>query len=226
MRHGLMFSAILVLSACDSPKEGATGAPAEAGSARPPVEIVARAIEVKKTLSTPPAAKGGEAEEWTATEGKAYAIITAELAHNKCADGDTIDTSLASLVLEGGTEKALGGGHKPETLCVQCAPKEKLDCATAAKLQPYTFLFEVPEKANLDKAQLHYKDRDAALAGIKIVDKRGNDDISKEIAAKKAQLDEMRKKLENTSNMASGQIIESEMAQLKAEIAALEAKQK
>jgi hypothetical protein len=78
----------------------------------------------------------------------------------------------------------------------------------------------------VDKTQLRYKERDAALAGVKVTDKRGNADLDKEIAAKKAQLDEMRKKLENTSNMASGQIIESEMAQLKAEIAALEAKRK
>jgi hypothetical protein len=218
---------LLVFCACDSAKEGTEGTAAPAASARPPVEIVVRAVELQKSMTTPPVEKGGEAEEWTAGEGKTYAIITAELAHNACKDGDTLDTALASLVLPGGaTEKALGGGAKPEALCVQCAPKEKLDCATAGRLRPFTFLFEIPEATEVDKTQLRYKERDAALAGVKVTDKRGNADLDKEIAAKKAQLDEMRKKLENTSNMASGQIIESEMAQLKAEIAALEAKRK
>lgn len=215
---------VLALASCDPPAEGGGGTTASA--AAHPVDVVVRSVDLQQTIKTPPVEKGGEEEEWTADEDKMYALVITEVAHNQCASGDKLDAGQATLALDGATLKAAGGGAKKEALCLQCEAKETLDCNTATRLQPFIFIFEVGAKVDITKATLTYRGREAAMTTAKVVDKRGNDPLDQEIAAKKARLTEMRKRLENTSNTSDGKVMLSEMDALQKEIDALEAKRK
>jgi len=212
---------------CDSPKtqEGGTTA---ASASKPAVQVVVRAVELATTISRHAAAGGGEDESWSALEGKAYAVVTADLVHNQCAAGDKITTERASLVLAGGAKaETTGGGVSPDKLCVLCAASDAVDCrGGVAAMRPFTFVFSVPASADLSKAKLHYGDQQAPLSDAKIVDKRGNEKLDRQIQAKQDEIKALKKKLENTGSQSAGKIILSEIDAKKGEIAALEKQRK
>lgn len=224
-RFGLVFlcAPLSLVTACD--ETAASGPDTPAASARPPVEIVVRTVNIKKNMTTRPVGGQGDDEKWTAIDGKVYAIVTVDIAHNNCKAGDKIETSKASLKAPEGEVKPVGGGSKDDKLCVQCQPTEELDCNTAGRLRPYTFIFEVDEKGDVKKANLHYAGRDAPLAVARVTDSRANEAVAKEIEAKQEELSQLKKKLENTSNIANGKVIQSEMDRINKEIQALEKKQ-
>lgn len=213
--------------ACDDATESVgEGSGAPAASARPTIDLVVRTVEIKKDMTTRPVGGQGDDEKWTAIDGKVYAIVTVDMAHNACKGGDKIETSKAALHTKAGKVQPIGGGPKPDKLCVQCQPTEALDCNNASRLRPYTFIFEVDEKSDVSKAKLAYRDKEAELAVAKVTDSRASDDVKKEIEAKKAELDALKKKLENTSNIANGKVIQSEMKRIEKEIEILKSKGK
>jgi hypothetical protein len=218
-------AAITALAGCpESTKEGADLP--TAGSARPAVELVVRTVNIKKNMTTRAADGKGDDDEWTAVDGKVYAIVTFDIAHNDCKAGEKIETSKAVLVAGGDKIQPVGGGPNLDKLCVQCQPSEALDCDTASRLRPYTIIFEVDEKADVSKTKLTYRDREVPLDVAKLSDSRANDAVGDEIEAKKAELTQLRKKLENTSNLANGKVIQSEMDRIRKEILVLEKKKK
>lgn len=229
MRRVLRFSPALLfmlpwlVTACE--ETAPTGTDAPAASARPPVEIVARTVNIRKNMTTRPVDGQGEDDKWTAVDGKVYAVVTVDIAHNACKAGDKIETSKALLKTPEGEVKPVGGGPKDDKLCVQCQPTEALDCNTAGRLRPYTFIFEVAEKGDVKKATLHYAGREAPLGVARMSDSRANEELSKEIEAKQEELSKLKKELENTSNIANGKVIQSEMERIQKEIEALEKKQ-
>ena len=214
-----------LVSGCEeSSQEQAS--PAASAKSGPDINLVVRTVELKKNMKTRPVEGTGDDESWTAVDGKIYAIVTADLAHNACKAGDKIETSKAALTTPEGEIKPVGGGSTLDKLCVQCQPTEDLDCNNASRLRPYTFLFEVGENSDVKKAKLTYRGQESALSSAKIKDSRGNDEISQKIAQKQAQIDQLKKKLENTSNVANGKVIQSEMAALQKEIDTLEKQKK
>jgi hypothetical protein len=219
---------VLSLAACDSEKEGGGAAPTAEATARPSVQIVVRKVSIQKTVTGEPPARGEDPETYTALDGKVYAVVTADIAHRDCKAGEQIDSKLASLTIDGkpGGE-VQGGGETPEKLCILCQAKVDAGCSGgAAKLKPFTFVFSVDEKAAVDEAVLQYKGQEAKLGVAEITDRRGNEKIEAEIAQKREQIAAMKKKLENTGNVARGKIIEGEIAAIEKEIEDLEAKMK
>ncbi len=214
-----------LVAGCDESDKGGA-ATAALASARPAIDLVVRTVEIRKSMTTPPVGGQGDDDEWTAVDGKVYAIVTVDLAHNDCQKGDKIETSKAVLSAPEGKIQPVGGGPKLDKLCVQCQPSEALDCNTASRLRPFTFIFEVGENTDVEKTTLGYRDRTAPLSVAKHSDMRANDAIGEEIAAKKAELTKLRKSLENTSNLANGRVLQSEMDRVRKEIAALEKKKK
>ncbi|MCA9624880.1 MAG: hypothetical protein KC731_37910 [Myxococcales bacterium] len=228
-RH--LIVALLLLSsvtACDSPKESATETPSAAATSRPAIELVARKVSIDQTLKTEPQGGGDEMEEHPALEGKVWVVVTADIAHNDCQEGEEIDSKLASLVLDGKPAgEVQGGGESPEKICVLCQAKVKAGCSGGrANLRPFTFVFAVDAKADVKNATLQYKGREAKLSVAEINDRRGNDEINAKIAEKKAQVAEMKKKLEGTGNVSKGHIIEGEIAEIEREIKELEESRK
>jgi len=192
------------------------------------VQVVVRKVSIQKTITGKPPARGEDPETYTALDGKVYAVVTAEIAHNDCKDGEQIDSKQASLTLDGkpGGE-VQGGGETPEELCVLCQAKTSAGCSGGrAKLKPFTFVFAVDEKADVNKAVLQYEGADAELSVAEITDRRGNEEIEAQIADKREQIAAMKKKLENTGNVARGKIIEGEIEAIEKEIADLKAKMK
>ncbi len=216
--------ALPLLVACDEGEQPTAAGPA-VGSSRPAIDLVVRTVGIKKNMSTRPVDGKGEDDAWTAIDGKVYALVKVDMAHNACKEGDQLETSKALLKTPEGEVKPIGGGARDDQLCMQCQPSEKLDCAAAARLSPYTFIFEVDEKSDIAKAELHYGEQKAPLSVAKVTDSRGNDALNQEIEAKKAELDKLKKELENTSNIANGKVIQSEMERIRKEIEALEKKQ-
>ena len=213
--------------ACDSKKEGGDTT-ASAASDRPAVEVVVRKVALQKTITKRAKAGGDDEESWDALDAQVYAIVTADVAHNACKDGDKIDIRKASIVLPGGkTSAAVGGGVSPEEVCVLCQASEPAGCSGGrAPLRAYTFVFSVPEKADVSKLSMRYEGREAALSGGEITDKRANDELDKQIKEKEEKLEAMKKELENTGNKADGEILLGEMAALKKEIDGLKAKRR
>ena len=221
-RVSFLVVGLSLASGCDETSKESSDVPG-ASSARPAIDLVVRTVELKKNMSTRPVDGKGADDEWTAIDGKIYAIVTADMAHNACKAGDKIETSKASLTMGGAKIAPVGGGPNLDKLCVQCQPTEALDCNNASRLRPYTFIFEVDEKGDVSKATLAYHDKEAALGVAKLTDSRANDEVTAEIDVKKAELAQLKK---NTSNMANGQVIQSEMERIRKEIAALESKKK
>lgn len=221
---------ILAFAACDDPKkEDAAGGPEpSAAEAKPSVQVVVRKVAIQKTITGKPPARGEDPETYTALEGKVYAVVTAEIAHNDCKDGEEIDSKQASLELDGKPAgEVQGGGETPEDLCILCQAKAPSGCSGGrAKLKPFTFVFAVDDKADVKTAVLKYKGADAKLEVAEITDRRGNEEIEAQVAEKREQIAAMKKKLENTGNVARGKIIEGEIAAIEKEIADLEAKMK
>lgn len=219
--------ALTMLPACDSAKQGGEAMPS--APARPAVELVVRNVALQETIKRQAPAGGAEEDEsWDALDGKIYAIVTADIGLNDCADGDKLDSRKASLLLAGGQPAvAEGGGADPEKLCVLCQAVESAGCRGGqAPLRRFTFVFSVPASSDVSKAQLRYQDRDVPLSVAPITDKRGNDEIDQQIEAKQAKLDEMKKQLENTGNKADGAILIGEMEALKKEIETLKKKRR
>ncbi len=231
MRHAFLLPLVVtttLLAACDEPKGTGGEASASAAAAKPAIQVVVRRVSVQKKITGPPPVRGAEPETWTAFEGKIYAVVTADLVHNSCKEGDKLDAGKASLKLpDGGKAELKGGGANKDSLCVLCQPSEKLACSGGqAGMRPFTFIFSVPEKADVSKATLSYSGVESALSDGELTDRRGNDDLDREIEAKKQQLAVLKKKLENTSNTANGKIILGEMDVLKKKIEALEKKRR
>jgi hypothetical protein len=218
---------LLSMLACDSKKEGGDTT-ASAATDRPAVEVVVRKVALQKTITKRAKAGGDDEESWDALDEQVYAIVTTEIAHNGCKDGDKIDIRKASIVLPGGkSSAAVGGGTSPEEVCVLCQASEPAGCSGGrAPLKSYTFVFSVPEKADASKLSMKYDGREAALSGGEITDKRGNDELDKQIKEKEEKLAAMKKELENTGSKTSGEILISEMEALKKEIDALKAKRR
>jgi hypothetical protein len=222
----LSLSFILPLLACDSPKESGGGSPTSAVAAKPSVEVVARSVGLLATL-TGHAPGAGEKETWEALEGQMYAVVKAEIARNDCADGDKLSSAHAALIVGPQTIKATGGGEHEDKLCVLCQAEEQKGCrGGAGPLKPFTFVFSVPKDTDITKAKLRYKERDAELSSAKLTDKRGNDEVNAEIKGKRAQIEKLKKKLENTGSIPKGKIILGEIEQIEKEIEALEGKRK
>jgi hypothetical protein len=219
----------LSIAACDSPKESAAGGAASAtATARPAVQLVVRTVSLQKTVTAAPEPGVDEAETFTALAGKVYAVVSADIAHNDCKDGDTVDSKLASLIVDGKPAgEVQGGGEDATRLCVLCQAKAPSGCSGGrAKLRPFTFVFAVDEKADMKKAMLRYKGADAKLEVAEITDRRGNEELDGKIAEKREQIAAMKKKLENTGNVSRGHIIEGEIQSIENEIKELEAKKK
>ena len=221
---GLAFVAVLA-TACDETKTQDTDLPT-AGSSQPAVNLVVRTVEIKKSMTTPSVVQGGDDDEWTAVDGKVYAIVTVDMAHNACKAGDKIETSKAALVADSGKIQPVGGGSKAEKLCVQCQPTEALDCNSASRLRPFVFIFEVDEGSDVTKTKLTYHEQEAPLSVAKLTDSRANDEVALDIEEKKAELTQLRKQLENTSNMARGAVLQGEMERIQKELDVLEKKKK
>jgi len=227
MRLAVPLAVVSTLLACDPPTEGGGGTSTPT-STRPPIELVVRAVELQMTVTRRGSAGGGEDESWTALEGKMYAVVTAEVAHNRCEDGEKIDTKEASLLLPG-NEKAevVGGGATLEKLCVLCQATEPLNCSDGqAPLRPFTFVFSVAKSVDVSKGQLRYRGKDAELSVVAISDKRGNDALDVQIKEKEQAVAMLRKKLENTGSISEGKIIIGEMDELKRQIDELKKKRR
>jgi hypothetical protein len=226
---GLLLSilpfALSALTGCDTPSE--TGASTtSAAAARPAIEVVARQVSLVATL-TGNAPGASEKETWEALDGQMWVVVTAEVARNECADGDKISSAHASLIVDKKTIKATGGGETEGKLCVLCQAEEPKGCSGGSSgLKPFSFVFSVPKDADTSKAVLRYKDRDAALSGAKVIDKRGNDEVNAEIKGKHAQIEKLKKTLENTGSIPKGKIILGEIEQIEKEIEALENRRK
>ena len=217
---------IVPLLGCDSPKDSGGSTPASAAAAKPSVEVVARSVGLLATI-TGNAPGAGEKETWEALEGQMYAVVTAEIARNDCADGDKLSSAHASIIVDKKTIKATGGGELADKLCVLCQAEEEKGCSGGAgPLKPFTFVFSIPKDADITKAKLRYKDSDAELSSAKLTDKRGNDEVNAEIKAKRAQIEKLKKKLENTGSIPKGKIILGEIEQIEKEIETLEGKRK
>jgi len=225
MHRATPLFALTILLACNSPKGGSETAPGAA--TKPGIDLVVRSVAIQKTIKKG-AVAGEEDERWDALDGKVYAIVTADIGLNSCTDGDKIDSRKASLLLDGGQPAATeGGGPNPEKLCVLCQPSESAGCRGGqAPLHRFTFVFSVPEKSDIGKAQLRYQDRDAPLSVADITDKRGNDELDKQIEEKEAKLKAMKKRLENTGSKADGEILIGEMDALKKESDTLKKKRR
>ncbi len=218
---GAVLAWALVLPGCDEPNKGAAETEAATGEAKPPVEIVVRSVSVQRTVD------GKDKEQsWSAIEGKVFVVVTTDVAHNRCEEGDKIDSKEAALEVSGDDKpESVGGGAKSDELCVLCQATDAVACSGGfARMRPFTFVFQVDEKADVANAKLRYRGAEAELSKAKIADRRGNAELEAQIEAKKAQLAKMKKELENTGNKASGEILISEMKALEAEIASLEAK--
>jgi phosphoribosylanthranilate isomerase len=224
-------AALIVLMAtstwgCDSPKEGGGSEAAPSAASKPAVSLVVRSVALQKTISPP--GKSDEDDSFSALDGKVYALVTADVALNSCADGEKVDSKLASIELAGGAKgEVVGGGLKPENVCVLCQATSEDACSGGStQLAPFTFVFQVPEDADMSKAQMAYKDAKAPLSDGKLTDRRGNDELEEKIKAKKEQLAQMKKTLENTGTKARGELLIGEMEVLEKEIKDLEAKRK
>ncbi|MEQ9322762.1 MAG: hypothetical protein RIF41_26590 [Polyangiaceae bacterium] len=220
---------ILTFAACDDPKkEDPSAGPTTSAAAKPAVQVVVRTVAIQKTVAGKPPARGEDPETYTALEGKVYAVVSAEIAHNDCKDGEEIDSKQASLEIDGKPAgEVQGGGETPEELCILCQAKAPSGCSGGrAKLKPFTFVFAVDEKADVKTAILKYKGADAKLEVAEVTDRRGNEEIEAQIAEKREQIAAMKKKLETTGNVARGKIIEGEIGAIEKEIADLEAKMK
>ena len=93
-------------------------------------------------------------------------------------------------------------------------------------MRPYTFVFSVPEDADVTKAKLRYGGGESALSDAKIADRRGNDEINQKIREKEQQIAQLQKKLENTGSVPAGKLILQEMDEIKREIEVLKGKRK
>jgi hypothetical protein len=219
----LLLSSTVLLS-CDSKKDDA--APAPSAGSKPPIEVVARTVALQKTISRRAPSGGGEDESWDALDGQVYALVTTDIAHNACSEGDKIDIRKASLLLaDGKPAAAVGGGLEPDEVCVLCQPSAPVSCSGGqSPLERFIFVFSVPQDADVKKIQLRYQDRDAALADAEIVDKRGNEEIDVKIAAKQEEIDKLRKELENTGNKSRGELILGQIEELQREIDVLKKK--
>lgn len=211
---------VLWLPGCEEPKKDAdeTVAPAEG---KPPVEVVVRSVSVQRTV------EGKDKDQsWSALEGKVFVVVTTDVAHNSCDEGDKIDSKEAALKVDGDDKpESVGGGAKAEELCVLCQATDAVSCSGGfARMRPFTFVFQVDEKADVANAKISYRGAEAELGKAKITDRRGNAELEAQIEAKKQQLVKMKKELENTGNKASGEILISEMKALEREIATLEEK--
>ncbi|MBW2457888.1 MAG: hypothetical protein JRI68_25505 [Deltaproteobacteria bacterium] len=215
------------LMACDSSnKDGDPSSPTAA--AKPAVVIVARDVTVEKTIQGHAPGGGVEEESWSAVDGEVYVVVTADLVHNQCAEGDKIEAKNATLLVpDKGEIKISGGGATLRDLCVMCQPSDALDCSGgSAEMRPYTFVFSVPEKTDVAKAKVRYGGGESPLSDAKIADRRGNDKINKQIRHKEIQIAGMQKKLENTGSVAGGKLILQEMDEIRREIEVLKNKRK
>jgi hypothetical protein len=218
----------LLALACDSPPSTAT-AGTSTSSTRPPVQLVARTVEVQKTITGRSPGGGRDDEEsWTADEGRKYVLVTVDLLHNQCAEGDRIAPKEASLVLAGTeTAEVAGGGATRETVCVLCEPNVPVDCRGGqAPMRPYTFVFAVAESTDLTKAKLRYRGQDAELAVATITDKRGNEEIDRQIMEKKDEIARLKKELERTGSKSAGEVILQDIAERNRAIEELQKKRR
>jgi len=223
----LLLAPAMALLACDSDNKGGdTTVPTAA--AKPAVVVVAREVTVEKTIKGH-APGGGVAEEsWSATEGQVYAVVTADLVHNRCSPGDKIEAKNATLLVPGTDEvKVAGGGATLRDLCVMCQPSAPLDCSGgSAEMKPYTFVFSIPEKAEVAKIKLRYAGGESPLSDAKIADRRANDEVNQKIREKEKEIARLQKKLENTGSVSAGKLILQEIDEIKRDIEVLKSKRK
>jgi hypothetical protein len=207
--------------ACDSPKGGGDDAPS-AAAAKSPVEVVVRKVTLQKTVRRP-AAGGEEGESWTALDGQVYAVVTTDILHNQCAEGDEVSMRQASLLLDGKPVEAAGGGGDLSTLCLLCEAKKSAECSGGtAPMRPFVFIFSVPKDADVSKAVLRYREKDAPLSVAEVSDLRADEKTEAKVKELREKIVVLRKKLENTSSIPAGKLIEDEIHELEAQIKKLE----
>jgi len=216
MRVSSTILLLTMLLACE-PTDKADPTTSPSATAKPAVQVVARNIELHNEL---PRHGGGEDDVYTPTQGHIFAVVTAAVAHSECADGDKLDIKHAQLVLADKKVEAIGGSVRMETVCVHCDASEPARCG---KPQTFIFVFEVPESAEVAKGSMSYRNESASFSKVTVDDKRvGPDDP--ELAAKKAELKRLKKKLENVTSKSAGRLLLAQIEELKVEIAALENK--
>ncbi len=222
MRYALLpLLLVPTLLACDSSSKDGDGSKGASSSA-PAIQLVVRTATVQKSL-TGRSPESSQEESWTAFDGKVYVVVTADLVHNQCKKGDKLEADQGVLLISDKVKaEAVGGGDKLASVCVLCEPSVVLDCGGGqAPMRPYTFVFEVAEKADVSKAKLRYRGHEAELAKGTIRDKRGNEKLNAEIKTKRAKVTALRKKLLNTADD-SGKLIQEEIKQLEKDIKKLE----
>ena len=207
--------------ACDTPKQGGDGAPS-ASAAQSAVDVVVRKVSLQKTVARR-ASGGDEGESWTAFDGQVYAVVFTDIVHNQCAEGDEVSMKQASLLLDGKPIETSGGGVDLQSVCLLCEAKKSAECSGGqSPMRPFVFVFSVPKEADVTKATLRYRGKDAPLSVAEISDLRGDEKTEEKVKELRERVVTLRKKLENTHSIPAGKLIEDEIAEVEADIKKLE----